>query len=523
MDIVSSVRGLFPEVIAEVEQYRRTKDDRDARNLARRLANEEALYDQFMRKLSLLPSVSSTNSRDALLRNVENKFGSKTADDLKSELHLMEDYLRGLKPDLANTSRGTVSSGSYACCPDSDQSLQEVLAKFRRTTSLARAVLPKNPLQKRLDDLSRVNKRLTAYLLQSPTPVAFVREPHAALDFELWLQKQGEEPSSAALRIANDRHLCAFQETVAKDTTQGDCRSFSFDKDVPPSCWDCKEDLTSLYQKSGHISIQSFKHQYESSGLVQDGCCIVEEPASKQRSPRQDNNKKTFRVAIKDTTLPSAATNFGDLILQHSTKFDSRRRMELAFRLSSAVLLAYTSPLIPNSSKWKDWVVSFDLDQDDLCHLYISPDLHAEEQEISGNVDEMNAWKSIGREPILTLLGMRLTELAFGRTLAELRRETDGLLHRESEEESENDDDRKMLDLMTAKRLLALHRIGDESGQNFEDVVNVCLNQQYRQQKGACITELKLQEKSFLEHAAVAILLPLYEEAHRYSGYVYHP
>ena len=117
MDIVSSVRGLFPDVTAAVEQYRQTKDDRDVRNLARRLANEEALYDQFIRKLSLLPSPVSTKSGDVLLRNVKSSFGIATANNLKNDLHQMEEFLRALKSDLANTSRGTVRAASILYLP----------------------------------------------------------------------------------------------------------------------------------------------------------------------------------------------------------------------------------------------------------------------------------------------------------------------------------------------------------------------------------------------------------------------
>ena len=111
MDVVSGVRRLFPDVTAAVEQYRQAKPDREARNLARRLANEEVLYDQFIRKLALLQSAVSTKGEDGILRGIESRFGPEIAVELTGDLRQMEEFLRGLKADLANTSRGTVSSG----------------------------------------------------------------------------------------------------------------------------------------------------------------------------------------------------------------------------------------------------------------------------------------------------------------------------------------------------------------------------------------------------------------------------
>lgn len=114
MDIVTSVRRLFPEVTAAVEQYQKAKPDREARNLARRLGNEEALYDQFIRQLSLLSPAPSTKNTDEPLHNVESRLGVETAGRLRTDLLQMADFLHDLKADLSNTSRGTVCTGAIS-------------------------------------------------------------------------------------------------------------------------------------------------------------------------------------------------------------------------------------------------------------------------------------------------------------------------------------------------------------------------------------------------------------------------
>lgn len=109
MDIVDSVRALFPAVTSAVQQYRLAKDDREARNLARRLANEEVFYYQFIIRLALLSSAVSMESRENdVMHNFESRFGREATDRLRSHLRHMYELLRGLKTDLENTSRGTV-------------------------------------------------------------------------------------------------------------------------------------------------------------------------------------------------------------------------------------------------------------------------------------------------------------------------------------------------------------------------------------------------------------------------------
>lgn len=114
MYAVANVRKLFPDVTTAVQHYQHAKDDKEARNLARRVGNEKALYDQFTRQLSQLCSTAATKTANEPLRNIGNKLGQEVADALKDELNQMGDLLRGLKADLENISRGTVRV--IMCC-----------------------------------------------------------------------------------------------------------------------------------------------------------------------------------------------------------------------------------------------------------------------------------------------------------------------------------------------------------------------------------------------------------------------
>lgn len=109
-EIVGSVLTLFSDVTAAVEKYREAKTDRDSRSLARRLANEAALYNHFVRKLLLLAHSSSVLDA-GIGQRIQAKLGIETANLLGKNLQSMQTLLRAFNADLANTSRGTVCYG----------------------------------------------------------------------------------------------------------------------------------------------------------------------------------------------------------------------------------------------------------------------------------------------------------------------------------------------------------------------------------------------------------------------------
>jgi len=99
---------LFPEVTEAVSKYREVKSDRDSRSLARRITNEAALYDQFVRRLLLVSAHSAAHHDVELPKAIQNRLGPETASQLLTSLQSMGLLLRNLRADLANTSAGEV-------------------------------------------------------------------------------------------------------------------------------------------------------------------------------------------------------------------------------------------------------------------------------------------------------------------------------------------------------------------------------------------------------------------------------
>ena len=164
-----------------------------------------------------------------------------------------------------------------------------------------------------------------------------------------------------------------------------------------------------------------------------------------------------------------------------------------------------------NSPKWEDWDVRVALTEGDrLGSLYLSPKHSSSDPDLRGTRQQSTTFLVLAENPVLCLLGLRLVEIAFGQTLAETRKEDIKL----AVYEPTLDENSK--DLLAARQMLATRLIEKRFGKNFEDVVNVCLNQQYRQIKGADVVDMDPRDSSFLERATTCILLPLYQEMQKY-------
>ncbi|KAH8682293.1 hypothetical protein BX600DRAFT_39658 [Xylariales sp. PMI_506] len=498
--LVSSVRDLFPDVAAAAEQYRRAKLDRESRNLARRLTNEEALYDQFMHKLWLVSSSKSSAPTGDLLPDIEGRLGGHSAVSLVDDLRQMEEFLRSLKADLVNTSRGT-----------------EVLAKLRHKTTIPRGQQPNASFQKRLDELSTVNRRLAAYLLDRQLLLPLASDTKDILDFRLFIPQHRDDPTEV-LQVTGGRYTCACQDgLLASAIDSVHHPSSSYRGNNSKSDNGINNSAVLLQRSYGHISI-SINSLQESEGNIWSVKGIRSAIGSaSEREEFQinrvavDSDSKVFVLTIKQIQAPPNSVSFEELLSGRAIAVDQKRRMELAFQLSSSVILLWTSHWLEVARYWKDWTASFSIDEDgDVCNIFLSPKSRPINPATRLRPEPMSV---LTREPILTRLGLRLIELAFGRTLSELKRE-DGSMAQTEEEQRDQD----VSDLLVAKRLLALRRICAEFGPNFESVVNICINQQYREYKGASIKELSFGDQSFLESAAVTILLPLYETVRRNFG-----
>lgn len=370
--------------------------------------------------------------------------------------------------------------------------------KLRRKTNTSRTKFPKFALQKRVDELSRVNKRLATYLESQQIHLPLVNESPTTLDFKLSASQNHIEPVTC-FRISGGACACACQQSFS-NTTIYDANRSSGPTASPSTTSDGQQNVLS------HISVQ-VRH---TSG----GTHATPRKSYETSSSGQNRVIKAINLQLNQSELPATAISIQDLIAHHIFDFEWAQRLELAFRLSSAVLLLSSSPWPTNSMKRHDLTISLaDHKKGEAYDLFLAFDAQNGEKTIDLERSSKAMLAIVTRNPILSLLGMNLVELAFGRTLNDIRQQDASL----SDLTGGSSD---LLNLLAAKRLVNLGRIGEEFGANFEAVVSTCLNQQYRESKGKQIRDLDSEDPSFLESAALSILLPLYAEYRKLSGSV---
>ncbi len=104
----------------------------------------------------------------------------------------------------------------------------------------------------------------------------------------------------------------------------------------------------------------------------------------------------------------------------------------------------------------------------------------------------------------MTKLGFALIELAFCRSLAEIRRDQ---LHSTVDENNSD-----FANLQTATEMLDSGRLAREESQVYEDVVKVCIRHQYLGRSSSGPKGLDSKDPSFFERAEESIIGPLSAE-----------
>ncbi|KAF3797128.1 hypothetical protein GCG54_00009098 [Colletotrichum gloeosporioides] len=192
---------------------------------------------------------------------------------------------------------------------------------------------------------------------------------------------------------------------------------------------------------------------------------------------------------------------------------DWKRRIELALQLSFAVIQLSLTPWIDDSWNWDNWAIATDT----ISHRSGRPLLFRRRFGSSittkgAQSSTSSVWSILSPEPILAKLGLCLIELAFGKTVSEIRCEDAG----DDEIVDNNEVDSESLDLITAKALFDSQRIRNQFGEPFENAVKACIHQQFRAEKNGDIIELDSRDPSFLQNAVDSIISPLQLQAETY-------
>ena len=202
-------------------------------------------------------------------------------------------------------------------------------------------------------------------------------------------------------------------------------------------------------------------------------------------------------LSMQDFEGPPHIVCLDDLLTSQRFPLSRQERINLALRLSYAILEFYSTPLIETCWTWKD----FCIDKHNNAQLFVTQKFYSSRSRTlnsCGKGSIGSAVWAIHGEPILTRLGFALIELAMGRRLSELR---------QRDQYSVYDPDTR--DFLTAQHLIDSGRLRQEESRDYEDVVKTCLNHEYLRMSD--LIRLDSKSSTFQDNVEQYIIAPLHK------------
>ena len=266
---------------------------------------------------------------------------------------------------------------------------------------------------------------------------------------------------------------------------------------------------------------------------IQDLCSLVQKAATgselHQVLVHRANHSRMYRMRRKKIdsgdSKPPRIKYLSDL-RQAGNGLSTKDRLELALRLSLAIVQLCKTPWVSETWTWNDVCVSQATAEDDEHHetnfkrskfpvMFILREMYSATDDGDGDsvrtaveVPGLSPFLDRDKEPVLTKLGIALIELACARSIQEMRRDY-GM-------DTVGGDSDDAANILTAKWLLRDRRIRNEATVAYEGVVSACMDSQFIGSDGS-VRRLSLEHESFLSSSMSAILMPLFKMWKQYD------
>lgn len=360
--------------------------------------------------------------------------------------------------------------------------------------------------------MARTNKQLSAYLLQPLVSLPIERELKAPLELSI-LAEGLADPASRVLQITGDQFSCFFCTNTILGTSTPSTEEIRYKQ---------YESSTPFRQKSfGNLNISVDRP------VIRQGSC-TNLPVRPVASPRVsqayfrskanlDDNHTGPRVVITTSTkeAPPGSAELDGLVEKIGRTLEHSERVDLAFHVALVTLMVLFEATPFQGIDKDQFAILTDPTQLKVPYklaLQSQPSSLSEASSRSSSSQEM---LSIMTEDLaLARLGVHLVQIMFGKTMERMRLEIPDVFITLPDADSETQD------IVTARQLLTSRRVRNKLGRDLEAVINVCLNQQYRERKLARVVKLDRRNLSFPKQATSLILLPLFQELRKAVGYV---
>ncbi|KAK1850175.1 hypothetical protein CCHR01_07168 [Colletotrichum chrysophilum] len=460
---IGGVWEIFPGVTEAVENYKIAEPDRESSGLKRGVATERTVFHQTSERLQRLLSSSTFHDDSTQIQQPQAGLDVNITSKILDDLEILTRQLHTLKVDLVNAGRG-------------NEVLDKIRGKFLDfgTGQNANA---RTRLQMQLEDVSETNRTLASRTLYGQTLLSHAFHAPHATNFCRCLNNASRR-ATTTFNLLNDKYKCRCHDPHIIYVR---CPAFKTNPAL--------EQLNTAENAKPLKVIM----QPKEGGSIEDKAC-------------------SFKALLVDQETRPILPLQGWMRLQRAD-LDWKRRIELAVQLSFAVIQLSLTPWIDDSWSWDNWAVATDT----ISHRSGRPLLFRRPfgSAITTNRAQLSTssvWSILSPEPILAKLGLCLIELAFGKTISEIRCEGAG----DDEIMDNNEVDSESLDLITAKELFDSQRIRNQFGEPFENAVKACIHQQFRAEKNGDIIELDSRDPSFLQNAVDSIISPLQLQADTY-------
>ncbi|KAF4869366.1 hypothetical protein CGCSCA1_v011532 [Colletotrichum siamense] len=460
---IGGVWEIFPGVTEAVENYKIAEPDRESSGLKRGVATERTVFHQTAERLQRLLSSSTFHDDSTQIQQPQAGLDVNITSKILDDLEILTRQLHTLKVDLVNAGRG-----------------KEVLDKIRGKFldfGTGKNGNARTRLQMQLEDVSDTNRMLASRTLYGQTLLSYAFHAPHATHFCQCLNNASRR-ATTTFNLLNDKYKCRCHNPHIIYVR---CPAFTTNPAL--------EQLNTAENAKPLKVIM----QPKEDGSIEDKAC-------------------SFKALLVEQDTRPILPLQGWMRLQRAD-LDWKRRIELAVQLSFAVIQLSLTPWIDDSWSWDNWAVATDT----ISHRSGRPLLFRRPfgSSITTNGAQpstSSVWSVLSPEPILAKLGLCLIELAFGKTVSEIRCEGAG----DDEIVDNNEVDSESLDLITAKELFDSRRIRNQFGEPFENAVKACIHQQFRAEKNGDIIELDSRDPSFLRNAVDSIISPLQLQAETY-------
>ncbi|MCJ1266835.1 hypothetical protein MMC22_006720 [Lobaria immixta] len=525
-EIAGLILGSYPLLMTALAVYNGITSGKGAQRLARRLKTEEAIFVNSIHRLLESPTISGAEKARLtdpagpdlnLWRNrnlqekLEDRLGSDIASVVVDILREIHELLLWLRNELKSREQGL-----------------DILRRFRASLRNVKHCLPHSSFQERLDSLKNYNVDLDR-LLADRSYISIPNYRKATAPLKKYLRRD----CSCAIDIYNaiyDGYRCdcdaphfakfglpRISENFGRDNSDlGIGEQFELVFSVDVSGLDDSFSTSTLVSESTaddattsmtrRVSISEYNNDSSDEGYkpIQELCNLLKtiDPDKEDAITRLGILKlREKQYELQTPICTQGIASCQDMVcLEHHlagprSTLSRKERIDLALRLSYAILQFYSTPWIEACWTWGD----FCIDKQNDSQLFVTRKFYSRSREPTtetGNSPTSEVLAIFG-EPILIKLGFALIELAIGKRLVELR----------PDNQTKNMDP-EMLDFVTAKELVASGHIMREEGRAYQGVVNACLFHQF-----ICRSQLERIDSSrptFQEDVEQCIIEPLH-------------